>query len=313
MRSVTTDFYLNLDRWEAIATIERDRGRWEARNESPPARLDPILREALFQSAFVLTGSKDEPTEKARRSILSPSPPQGAEGPIPIAWRYARAVQFTHGWQRAFNWTPAGMAQIERIFSLPESTPDQVRHSPAERILELREQAAMVGQNAGGVGLIEIGTFIGGMRQILGDDPTDTHLYMIALRMLVLQRGYLQILFAPLERAYFSSAEGSVRGGPPEIGVEPVGLWLDEAIAILLEVGRMAERAWEAMRVAAPRSALQEQILSFAQRNGKLTAGEVMVATGANRNTIKDNLARLVEEGVLVKRGIKRGTVYIPC
>ncbi len=314
MRSVTTDFYLNLDRWEAISTIERDRGRWEARNESPPARLEPILREAIFQSAFVLTHSKNEPNEKVRRLILSPSPPLGADEPTVIAWRYARAVQFTHGWQKAFTWTPAGMAQLQRIFARAEPAPEEAHPSAVERILELRHQAAMVGQNAGDVGLIEIGTFIGGSRQILAENSTDTHLYLISLRMLVLQKGYVQALFAPLERAFYGAAEGPRPGGAPAgAEAEPVSVWLDEAIEILLEVGRMAERAWDAMRVASPRSALQEQILSFAQRNGKLTAGEVMAATGANRNTIKDNLARLVEEGVLIKRGIKRGTVYLPC
>lgn len=312
MHSIATDFYLNLDRWEAISTIERDRGRWEVRHESPPARLEPIQREAVFQSARAIVDAKIEPTEKMRHLILSPSPPGPKDGPIALAWCYARAVQFAHGWQKAFIWNQAGMAQLQRIFTCPETAGTE-DSGAGERLLELRREAALVGQNAGGVGLIEIGTFIGGMRQVLNGDGHHKHLYMIALRMLVLQQGYIQTLYAPIEGAFLHSVEtptgGALGGGR---GEEPVGLWLDDGISVLLEVGRMAERAWESLQVAARRSALQEQILSFAHRNGKLTAGQVMQVTGANRNTIKDNLARLVEEGVLTKRGIKRGTVYIP-
>jgi len=41
-----------------------------------------------------------------------------------------------------------------------------------------------------------------------------------------------------------------------------------------------------------------------------VTAGDVLRSTGANRNTVKDNLTRLVEQGILNKQGHKRGTIY---
>ena len=41
-----------------------------------------------------------------------------------------------------------------------------------------------------------------------------------------------------------------------------------------------------------------------------MDAGLLIQATGANRNTLKDNLRRLVERGVLEKTGQRRGTRY---
>ena len=35
-----------------------------------------------------------------------------------------------------------------------------------------------------------------------------------------------------------------------------------------------------------------------------------MATTGANRNTLKDNLRRLVDRGMLERIGSKRGTIY---
>jgi|GEM_PF-3851154 len=319
MRSITTDFYLNLDRWESLSAIERARGRWEARSDGPAARLEPILREALFQAAFAITNPGAEVTEKARKKILSQVPPEETEGgPTLQAWRYVRAAQFAHGWQKAFTWNAAGIAQLQRILGSPVVSAEDPAAEDTARLLGLRREAAAIAGNVGGVGLIEIGTFIGGLRHYISDQSTNKCLYLLALRLLVLQKGYVQTCYAPIEKVWMSMTKVPPPSTPPRPvaetgGDEPLGLWLDEAIAILVEVGRLADDAWDRMRLASTRSALQEQILSFAQRNGRLTAGEAMRATGANRNTVKDNLARLVEEGVLLKKGIKRGTVYLPC
>jgi len=44
--------------------------------------------------------------------------------------------------------------------------------------------------------------------------------------------------------------------------------------------------------------------------NGRLTVREAVALTGANRNTVKDHLRRLVNSGRLARRGRGRGTWY---
>ena len=55
---------------------------------------------------------------------------------------------------------------------------------------------------------------------------------------------------------------------------------------------------------------LQQAILSTVREHGSVDAGLLLRATGANRNTLKDNLRRLVDRGALEKTGQRRGTRY---
>ncbi len=55
---------------------------------------------------------------------------------------------------------------------------------------------------------------------------------------------------------------------------------------------------------------LQRGIVDAVREHGTVAASLLMVATGANRNTLKDNLRRLVERGVIERLGERRGSVY---
>ena len=55
---------------------------------------------------------------------------------------------------------------------------------------------------------------------------------------------------------------------------------------------------------------LQRAILDTIRENGTGAAALLMAMTGANRNTLKDNLRRMVERGLLERIGSKRGTIY---
>jgi predicted HTH transcriptional regulator len=57
-------------------------------------------------------------------------------------------------------------------------------------------------------------------------------------------------------------------------------------------------------------SELQRAILAAVREHGTVDAGLLLKATGANRNTLKDNVRRLVSKGVLEKTGERRATRY---
>lgn len=96
-------------------------------------------------------------------------------------------------------------------------------------------------------------------------------------------------------------------------------LWTGEAdlspwIEFLLEaLGRHQERVEAKIdleRRTLDLSPLQRLILDAVREHGTVAASLLMAATGANRNTLKDNLHRLVERGLLQKLGERRGTIY---
>ena len=89
-----------------------------------------------------------------------------------------------------------------------------------------------------------------------------------------------------------------------------LGPWLDFFLTVL---GRHRERV-EA-KIALERQVqdyppLQRAILETVREHGSVDAGLLLKATGANRNTLKDNLRRLVQRGVLEKTGQRRATRY---
>jgi Fic family protein len=57
-------------------------------------------------------------------------------------------------------------------------------------------------------------------------------------------------------------------------------------------------------------SPLQRTIVETVREHGSAAAALLLTATGTNRNTLKDNLRRLVERGVLEQMGRRRGTIY---
>ncbi|MET0072506.1 MAG: DUF977 family protein [Candidatus Thiodiazotropha sp.] len=55
---------------------------------------------------------------------------------------------------------------------------------------------------------------------------------------------------------------------------------------------------------------LSVQILELTKQHGRLTIGQIVAITGANRNTVKKHLQALVAAGHLTKHGIGKGTWY---
>lgn len=96
-------------------------------------------------------------------------------------------------------------------------------------------------------------------------------------------------------------------------------LWTDEAdlepwLAFFLDsllgvAGHLEQANGRALRERAL-PPLQRAILDTIRRHGSGGAALLIETTGANRNTLKDNLRRLVERGLLERHGTKRGTTY---
>ncbi len=132
---------------------------------------------------------------------------------------------------------------------------------------------------------------------------------------LLRRAGCSYLAYASLERTMeemrdrfhdaFDSAETRLWSG--EADLTPWILFFLEALATTAE---RVEAKIDLERRALEFSPLQRAILETVREHGTARAALLLVATGTNRNTLKDNLRRLVSQGILERLGERRGAVY---
>ena len=86
--------------------------------------------------------------------------------------------------------------------------------------------------------------------------------------------------------------------------------WLEYFLHVLEGQRERIESTLALERPVGEYPPLQRRILEAVREHGNVDAALLMQSTGANRNTLKDNLRRLVRGGVLEKTGERRGTRY---
>jgi Fic family protein len=132
---------------------------------------------------------------------------------------------------------------------------------------------------------------------------------------LLKRAGYDYVPYASLERVLEEMREDYFEA----LDAAETRIWTDEAdvlpwMAFYLDaLEKHADRVRTKLdleRRATRFSPLQQKIVETVREHGTVAAGLLLQATGANRNTLKDNLRRLVERGVLEKMGERRGTRY---
>ncbi len=134
--------------------------------------------------------------------------------------------------------------------------------------------------------------------------------------LLLLQTGYAYVPCSSLEsvieqnkEAYYLAlrqTQGSIRTDAPDW--QP---WLTFFLRSLAEQVRRLEKKVEREKVvlaALPEHSLA--IVEFAREHGRVTIGEAIRLTQANRNTLKMHFRALVERGTLKPRGGGRGAWY---
>jgi hypothetical protein len=134
-------------------------------------------------------------------------------------------------------------------------------------------------------------------------------------RHLLLRAGYAYTPYASIERemeslreiyyAAFDQAQAGIWSGTAEI--EP---WLDYFAEVLDRHRARAEAHLGKDGEATDLSPLQAAILIAVREHGTVDAGLLLRTTGANRNTLKDNLRRMVDRGVLERSGQRRTARY---
>jgi Fic family protein len=138
----------------------------------------------------------------------------------------------------------------------------------------------------------------------------------ILTTLLLLQTGYSYVPYSSLESVIENSKEGyylalrqtqsSIRTDSPNW--QP---WLTFFMrAMQQQKRRLAHKVEREKLVMATLPELAVSIIDHARQHGRVTIGDMIRATGASRNTLKEHFRRLGEQGHLIRHGTGKGSWY---
>ena len=163
--------------------------------------------------------------------------------------------------------------------------------------------------------LLVIGTFTLGVLAANPFAAGNLRLALVLATRVLERHGYGFLRYSSVEAAVdarrerlydaFDASQTHIWNG--EADLEP---WLDFFVERLETQASAVAQLLDAERRASAFSPLQRAIVETVRENGTAEAGLLIRALGTNRNTLKDNLRRLVDRGVLEKMGERRGTRY---
>jgi Fic family protein len=138
----------------------------------------------------------------------------------------------------------------------------------------------------------------------------------ILTTLLLLRAGYAYVSYSSLEgvieqnkEAYYLAlrqTQGTIRTDTPDW--QPWILFFLRALQ--QQMRRLAEKVAREKMVLSAMPELSGQIVDHARQHGRVTIGDMVLLTGANRNTLKEHFRQLVEKGHLVMHGGGRGSWY---
>jgi Fic family protein len=134
--------------------------------------------------------------------------------------------------------------------------------------------------------------------------------------LLLIRSGYSYVPYSSMESVIENSKEGyylALRQTQKTIGSDEPDWqpWTVYFLRALQQQKRRLEKKVERERLvlgALPEPSLQ--IIEAVKERGRITIGEFVNLTGANRNTVKKHLAMLVDAGHLAQQGTGKGTWY---
>jgi Fic family protein len=163
--------------------------------------------------------------------------------------------------------------------------------------------------------ILVIGTFVLGLLAVSPFERGNSRCVRVLISHLLRRAGYDYIAYASIEHEmelmrgnyYEAYALSQMRFWTGQANLEP---WLTFFVTVLDRHRQRVEEAVGLETAVVKLAPLQKAIMVSVREHGTVDAGLLLKSTGANRNTLKDNLRRLVQSGALIKIGEKRGTRY---
>jgi Fic family protein len=324
----------------AVSQLDRFRGVWASGTLVPPDRLSRMMEAARIQSAASscrlagIHASDTEVASLARGETVAIR--DGAElvgywqalgrkfpeGPIPTSEELRRLHAVVMGttepgpagscWRQvplhleAFDREGRAMGRVFQTLP-PRLVPEKTEALLTWLEIELR--------TADQHPLFVIGAF---MLAFLAASPfargNGRMARLLAVHLLA-RAGYVHLPYASFERVieemrddYYDAVDAAeTKLWTHEADVTP---WLRFFLDALLQHRDRVSMKVDLERRALELSPLQRTILDTVREHGTASASLLMAATGSNRNTLKDNLRKLVDQQWIERIGRRRGTFY---
>jgi len=184
------------------------------------------------------------------------------------------------------------------------------------RMAELVEWAAGKEKDRSLHPLLVIAVFVVVFLEIHPFQDGNGRLSRILTTLLLLRAGYAYVPYSSLESVIEQSEEGyylSLRRTQGTIRTDTPDWnpWVEFFLRALQSQKQRLEKKMERERIMlAALPELSVRVLELAREHGRVTVAEAVSVSGASRNTIKDHLKALVEQGHLVLHGAGRGAWY---
>jgi len=164
--------------------------------------------------------------------------------------------------------------------------------------------------------LLVIAVFVVVFLEIHPFQDGNGRLSRILTTLLLLQAGYAYVPYSSLESVVENSKEGyylalrqtqgTIRTSAPDWNP-----WLSFFMRALVQQKRCLAAKLEREKIElAELPDLAAQVLELVRQHGRETVRGAAAHTGASRNTIKVHFKRLVEQGLLVRHGVGKGSWY---
>jgi len=324
-----------------IALLDRFRGEWSASNGIPPKRLGRIVEAARIESvaascrlagirvtdeevASLLHGGTS--THREAGEVLGYAAASRVE--LPDASRLLRAedLRRLHAvldsgdpetdelspWRTSPHQREAFDAQGRAMGRVFPTLPPRMIEDKVEDLLTWLELEL---HSRDGHPLPAISAFVVGFLSACPFETLNGRMARLLIPMLLRRSGYAHLPYASVEsqiedlRDTYHEAfdQAQTRFWQGQADLEP---WIDFVLEVLRRHRSSVEHRARLERRSLELPPLQQAILEAVREHGTVDAGMLIRATGANRNTLKDNLRRMVDRGMLEKSGRRRGTRY---
>ncbi len=133
--------------------------------------------------------------------------------------------------------------------------------------------------------------------------------------LLLLRSGYSYVPFSSMERVIEDNKDGyylSLRRAQATLDTDnsQLRVWVEFFLECMVAQKNALQKKVERERIIGELPPLSQQIVQLAREHGRVTISDAVKISGANRNTIKFHLKKLVETGRLSQHGTGRGTWY---
>ena len=137
----------------------------------------------------------------------------------------------------------------------------------------------------------------------------------ILITLLLMRSGYSYVPFSSLERIVEENKDRyylSLRRAQSTLYTNNSKLndWLLFFLGCLKKQVSVLDSKVKTERMIAELPPLSQEIMQIIRQHGRARVRDIQIITGANRNTIKAHIKRLVERGELKKMGAGKGTWY---